>query len=56
MSMAEIARFTGGGDAINSNCGERIHTPIELMENAIELHLNGLSLPNTVLALGRFGI
>lgn len=54
--MAEIARFTGGGDAIQLAFVERVHTPIELMEYAIELHLNGPSLVDTVLSIERFGI
>lgn len=56
MSMPETARFTGGSDAIQLAFVERVHTPIELMEYAIELHLNGLSLADTVIALERFGI
>ena len=56
MSMTEIARFTGGGDAIELNFVDRIHTPIDLMEYAVELYLNELSLSNTVIAIGRFGV
>jgi transposase-like protein len=56
MSMPKIARLTGGGDAIQLGFVECIHTPIGLMEYAIELHLNGLSLSDTALALERFGI
>jgi transposase-like protein len=56
MSMPEIARHTGGDDAIQLGFVERIYTPIGLMEYAIELHLNGLSLSDTALALERFGI
>jgi len=56
MYMFETARFTGGGDAIQLGFVERIHTPIGLMEYAIELHLNELSLSNTVMALEGFDI
>jgi transposase-like protein len=54
--MAENARFSGGSDAIELDFVEAVHTPVELMEYAVELHLAGLSLSNTVLALEWFGI
>lgn len=56
MVMPEIVRFTGGSDAINLEFVERVHTPRDVMEYAIELHLNGLSLSDTVISLVRFGI
>ncbi len=54
--MPEIARLNGGNNAIQLSFVDRVHTPIDLMEYAIELHLNGLSLSDTVIALERFGI
>jgi len=54
--MPEIARLTGRTGPIELDFVERVHTPTEIMEYAVELHLNCLSLSNTVTSLERFGI
>jgi len=54
--MPEIARLSGGSDAIELEFVEREATPTELMELAIHPHLGGLSLSNTVSVLDSFGV
>ena len=54
--MDEIARLSGGSDAIELEFVEREATPTELMELAIHLHLGGLLLANTVAILDKFGV
>lgn len=54
--MPEIARLSGGSDAIELGFVEREATPTEMMELAIHLHLGGLSLADTVAVLDSFGV
>ena len=54
--MHEISRLSGGSDAIELDFAEREATSIGMMELAIHLDLDGLSLSNTVFILDRFGV
>ena len=54
--MTEISRLSGGSDAIELDFVEREATPTEIMELAVQLHLTGLSLSNTVSILDNFGV
>jgi transposase-like protein len=56
VSLDEIARLSGGSDAIKVEFVEREATPTELMELAIHLHLSELSLADIVSVLDRFDI
>jgi putative transposase len=53
--MDEIARLNRGCTGIELDFVDAVHTPIEIMEQAIQLHIAGLSLKNTVIALRQFG-
>ena len=54
--MQEISRLSGSNNAIELDFVEREATPKEMMELAIDLHLGGLSLSNTVSVLDSLGI
>jgi transposase-like protein len=54
--MNEIARLTRGSTGIELDFVDAVHTPVEIMEHAIQLHLAGLSLKKTVIAIEQFGI
>jgi putative transposase len=53
--MTEIARHNRPSDGIRLNFVERVHTPTDWMRLAIDVHLGGLSLSQTVLLLEFFG-
>jgi putative transposase len=54
--MAEITRLSGGSDCMELDFVEREATPEPLMKLGIGLHLEGLSLSNTISELERFGV
>ena len=54
--MSENDRLGGCLDEINLDFVEREETPQLLMKLSIQLHLSGLSLPNTVSFLEVFGV
>jgi transposase-like protein len=54
--MGEIVHLNRCNTGIELDFVDAVQTPIESMEHAIQLHLAGLSLKNTVLALEQFGI
>ena len=54
--MHKTARLKPGSTAVELDFVDAVHTPTSLMEFAIELHLGGLSLSKTVMALERFGV
>lgn len=54
--MAEITRLIGCSDAIELDFVEREATPKNVMKLAVQLHLSGLSLSNTVTVLEKLGI
>ncbi|QGX94536.1 IS6 family transposase [Haloplanus rallus] len=54
--MPEIARLSGHSDWINLDFVERERTPEPAMKLGIQMHLAGLSLSNTVSALGSLGV
>lgn len=56
MIMAEIARLNHPSDGIQLDFVERVHTPKNLMRLAIDVHLGGLSLSQTVLLLECLGV
>ena len=56
MLHARKRRLTGCLDEINVEFVEREATPRLLMKLSIQLHLTGLSLPNTVSILEVFGV
>ena len=53
--MAEITRLSGCSDWIELDV-ERERTARRLMKLGIRLHLNGLSLSNTISVLENFGV
>jgi putative transposase len=55
-SCPKSPRLNRAGTDIELDFEDAVHTPIEIMEHAIQLHLAGLSLNNTVIALEQFGI
>jgi putative transposase len=54
--MAEITRLSGGSDCMELDVMEREATPEPADETRYSLHLEGLSLSNTVSELERFGV
>jgi len=54
--MPETARLKPGSMAVELDFVDAVHTPTPVMEYAIELHLAGLSLSNTVEMIERFGV
>jgi len=54
--MPKIARLNGCFDAIELDFVEREATPKNLMKLALQLHLSGLSLSNTVSILDELGV
>jgi transposase-like protein len=54
--MPEITRLIGCSDAIELDFVEREATPKNVMKLALQLHLSGLSLSNTVTVLDVLGI
>jgi putative transposase len=54
--MTKTARVKLGSTAVELDLVDAVHTPTPLMEFGIELHLGGLSLSKTVMALERFGV
>jgi putative transposase len=54
--MTKTARLSPGSTAVELDFVEAVHTPREVMEFAVELHLGGLSLSKTVLAIGQLGV
>ena len=54
--MHENARLSGGCNALELDFVERIATPKRIMKLAIQLHLRGLSLSNTVSVIESLGV
>jgi putative transposase len=54
--MPETARLNGCLNEIELGFVEREATPIQFMKLGIQLHLQGLSLSNTVSVLDKFGV